>query len=184
MTDNYLLVDGAGNATEVTGEIKIGRSKTNDLVLKDPLSSRHHATVYFEGEEILVRDEQSVNGTVVNGTKIIAPTALKDQDTIQFGDEVFTVRAPLAESKTVRASDADIAAVEAAAEEDPGATLVVEQNEPEAVQDQSMGEPYPPETKKDNKKTIIIVAGVAVFLCLCCVAGVVIWRYVIPLIAN
>jgi len=118
MTENYLLVDAAGSATEIKGETKIGRSKTNEVVLSDPLASRHHATIYMEGDVLMLRDEQSINGTIVNRGQIYDPVALNDKDTIQFGDETFTVRAPLAEAKTMKKpkKSADAAGTKSGAE--------------------------------------------------------------------
>ncbi|MEJ2759101.1 MAG: FHA domain-containing protein [Anaerolineales bacterium] len=181
MGENYLIVDTEGNATEVSGEIKIGRNKTNELVISDPLASRHHATVYMEGEIPMIRDEGSSNGTYVNGKQIYEPTALNDQDKIQFGDEEYTIRAPLWDSATVRAPK--------------------EGEEPEAKEDSTMskkapetsagpGEPAgetvvselpveemgnPP--KKDNSRMILIIAIAVILLCFCClvIAGVVVW---------
>ncbi len=119
MSDNYLLVDGAGKATEIKGDTKIGRSKTNDVVLIDQLASRHHATIYFEGDVLMIRDEQSVNGTIVNRSQIYDPVVLKDKDTIQFGDEIFTVRAPLAEAKTMLKSEKEVEKMISKSGDDP-----------------------------------------------------------------
>ena len=173
--DNYLLVDSQGNATEITGETKIGRSKTNEVVLTDPLASRHHATVYFEGEQLMVRDEQSVNGTIVNGGQIYEPTQLQDQDTIQFGDEVLTVRAPLAELKTIKADKLEPEGLKRdllqenipPEERDEETQAPLEREMPTAA---GTGAPLggaPP--KKGSQRTILIFAIAFVVLCLCCV---------------
>jgi pSer/pThr/pTyr-binding forkhead associated (FHA) protein len=102
MDGHYLLIDSTGNATEIIEEMKIGRGKASDLMLEDKLVSRHHATLWMDGDVLMIRDEESVNGTFVNHKQIYDETELKDQDSVQFGDEVFTVRAPLSESKTVK----------------------------------------------------------------------------------
>ena len=182
--DNYLLVDSQGNATEVTGETKIGRSKTNEVVLTDPLASRHHATVYLEGEQLMIRDEGSVNGTIVNGGQIYEPAQLQDQDQIQFGDEVLTVRAPLAELKTIKAGklepeglERDLFQENIPPEERGDETLAPLQREmPTAA---GTGTPLggaPP--KKGSQRTILIFAIVLIVLCLCCVVTFLIFRAV------
>jgi len=102
MDGTFLLVDESGNATEISGEIKIGRGKASDLIVEDALVSRHHATVWMEGDTLMLRDEGSVNGTFVNHKQIYDPTELKEQDVIQIGDALLTVRAPLAASKTIK----------------------------------------------------------------------------------
>ena len=56
---------------DLTAELplRIGRSPHNHLVLIDRLKSisRHHATLLQEQGQIVLRDEQSMNGVVVNG---------------------------------------------------------------------------------------------------------------------
>lgn len=182
--DNYLLVDASGNATEIKGGAKIGRSKTNEVVLTDPLASRHHATLYFEGDVLMIRDEGSVNGTLVNGNQITEPTPLQDQAKIQFGDEVFTLRAPLAESKTVRAPKPGQAkpGSETVQESQPSAkksrepAVTVETTLPPVMDsDEPVGE-MP--AKKGNQRTILIIAVVLIVLCLCCVVVGLIFRAV------
>ncbi len=61
----------------------IGRWHDNDLVLDDRWVSRHHARVRREGDQYLVEDLGSKNGTLLNGRRITAPTLLSDGDEIQ-----------------------------------------------------------------------------------------------------
>lgn len=169
MTDNYLLVDVSGNATEVSGEVKIGRNKTNELVISDPLASRHHATVYMGGETLMIRDEGSSNGTYVNGAQIYEPTPLNDMDKIQFGDEEFTVRAPLWDSATIRAPKDEDEPVVEAPKKAPETF-----NEPRVVESEATSETVITNDgfeapKKDNNKLILIIAAVVLLLCVCCV---------------
>ncbi len=184
MSENYLLVDSEGNATEVSGDVKIGRNKTNELVILDPLASRHHATVYMEGESLMIRDEGSSNGTFVNGEQIFEPTALADQDVIKFGDEEYIVRAPLWDTATIRApKEGEEPAVEemSAVEEKPA--------EPKKSVEISAGPPEPSaETlvsdlpldefdtpPKKNNRTILIIGIAVILLCFCClvIAGII-----------
>lgn len=173
MGDNYFLVDEAGNATEVAGEVKIGRNKTNELVISDPLASRHHATVYMEGENLMIRDEGSSNGTFVNRAQIYEATALKDQDTIQFGDEEYIVRAPLWDSATLRAPENvvdEIIEAEPAPKKMEETSIGPQTVTPEVVDqdaDIPAGEGLEP-PKKDNNKIILIIVAAVVLLCICC----------------
>ena len=182
--DNYLLVDSQGNATEITTDMKVGRSKTNDVVLTDPLASRHHATVYLEGSSLMIRDEQSVNGTIVNGRQIYEPTKLQDMDEIQFGDEVLTVRAPLAESKTIKAGTLE---PEGMGGSFPQETILPHERGEETLpplqgevpSSAGTGAPLggaPP--KKSSQRTILIFVIVFVVLCLCCAVTALIFRWV------
>ena len=74
-TGPYLVTrrdDGYGDviALEVGKRCTMGRANTNRVVLKDELSSREHAEVYFAEERWRLRDLKSLNGTRVNGEAI------------------------------------------------------------------------------------------------------------------
>jgi pSer/pThr/pTyr-binding forkhead associated (FHA) protein len=172
----YLLVDSTGNATEVDGEVKVGRGQDNELVLEDKLVSRHHATVWMEGDVLMVRDEGSVNGTFVNRTQIYEPTALKDQDTVQFGDEVITVRAPLGEAATVLDTRREAKEAKTEVDMNPDEAMPQESAKPvEPADDLPSLEGGFQEVEKSgglDKKWLIIGAVALVLLCCCIVVGV------------
>lgn len=69
---------------------RIGRSSKNDIVLEDPLMSRHHSRVYFKEDALWITDLGSANETLVN-EKGIADIALHVNDRIQLGDTVLKV---------------------------------------------------------------------------------------------
>ena len=50
--------------------ITIGRSARNDLCIPDPFASRVHAEVRREGDEYLLQDLGSANGTLYNGATV------------------------------------------------------------------------------------------------------------------
>lgn len=62
---------------------EIGRWDDNDVVIDDRWVSRYHAQVRREGDEYVVQDLGSKNGTFVNGRRIAAPLSLSDGDEIQ-----------------------------------------------------------------------------------------------------
>ena len=52
----------------------LGRDPGNDIILRDPKVSRHHAEVVFERGFFVLHDLASANGTYVNGKRIrVAP---------------------------------------------------------------------------------------------------------------
>ena len=78
-------VGGAGPQAELTIEsgpdaghthrasdsaLRLGRSPDNDLILRDPATSGHHARVERRGDKFWIVDLGSTNGTLVNGEPI------------------------------------------------------------------------------------------------------------------
>ena len=87
-------------------EIRIGRSKDNDIVLPDPAVSRVHSIVSRDEDKHLIIDK-STNGTFVNQKKI-RRVALSHRDRISIADYslIFIKESPAEESfKTGRRDD-------------------------------------------------------------------------------
>jgi pSer/pThr/pTyr-binding forkhead associated (FHA) protein len=52
----------------------LGRDPGNDIILRDPKVSRHHAEIVFERGFFVLHDLASANGTYVNGKRVrVAP---------------------------------------------------------------------------------------------------------------
>ena len=81
----------AGQSYVLGNEMKIGRSRENDIQLKDLNASRRHAMIQRVGNDYRLTDLNSSNGTAVNGVKISKPTPLKPGDKITIGDTLFLV---------------------------------------------------------------------------------------------
>ncbi|MGH2619702.1 MAG: FHA domain-containing protein, partial [Anaerolineales bacterium] len=88
----FSLRDAQGREVPVVVRLQIGRDPINQIPIDDPLASRVHATVWEDSGKLFVRDEQSSNGTFVNG-KRIQETRLRPRDQIQIGNSVFQVAA-------------------------------------------------------------------------------------------
>lgn len=68
--------------------ISFGRGSDATYRFPDNSLSRLHATVYREGDRVWIVDENSANGTFVNGSPVApAGTPLRDGDTIRIGNE-------------------------------------------------------------------------------------------------
>jgi pSer/pThr/pTyr-binding forkhead associated (FHA) protein len=67
--------------------LRIGRSPDNDLILRDPATSGHHARVEKRGEQWYIVDLGSTNGTLVNGEPI-QEKELRHQDEIKIGQNI------------------------------------------------------------------------------------------------
>lgn len=67
-----------------TRRVNIGRHRSNDLRIDDPLISRNHAQIIKHGRTIYLRDLGSTNGTYVNG-KLIDIVPLEEGTKIRIG---------------------------------------------------------------------------------------------------
>ena len=65
-------------------EFIIGRDEGCDLSIPDRQVSRHHARIRLEGDQYLLEDLGSKNGTFANGLEVDQPHVLRDGDEIQI----------------------------------------------------------------------------------------------------
>jgi predicted ATPase len=100
--------DGGGRQHVVTLEderspIKIGRRADNDIVLSwdSEVSRRHAHLLHTEAGWALV-DDQSRNGSYLNGERVTERRSLRDGDVFRFGDTVVLFRAPVADTERER----------------------------------------------------------------------------------
>jgi pSer/pThr/pTyr-binding forkhead associated (FHA) protein len=77
----YALANGA--------KLAIGRHSGSEIVLNDMAVSRHHATIEVQGQKLLVFDQGSKNGIIVNGKKVQS-AQLKPGDIVRIGSK-FTI---------------------------------------------------------------------------------------------
>lgn len=70
--------------------LRIGRSKSNDMVLPDGKVSPYHAVIVNTGESFMITDLRSVNGVYVRGRRIATTATLNDGDHIRIGDHELT----------------------------------------------------------------------------------------------
>src|SRR6201999_4252296 len=69
-------------------EIIVGRSSELDMVLVEDMVSRKHAKITTAGDQIIIQDLGSTNGTFVNGEKI-KKVRLKEGDRILIGTSII-----------------------------------------------------------------------------------------------
>src|SRR5579883_2965683 len=98
-------------------EITIGRLASNDVALPDDRSvSRRHAVIRRSNVGYVIEDQQSNNGTYVDGEKILYPFVLHNGQSIKVGanELTFTIVSafgtPAAESENQPAAPAQAAA--------------------------------------------------------------------------
>ncbi|HEX3789658.1 MAG TPA: FHA domain-containing protein [Pseudonocardiaceae bacterium] len=66
------------------GITTVGRGDDSDIVLDDSTVSRRHAVLQRNGDHVVLRDAESLNGTYLNRQPIAQEVALVD------GDEIWT----------------------------------------------------------------------------------------------
>lgn len=74
-----------GRSHELTAEkTSVGRLDDNAFVLAEPSVSSHHCEILLKGQEVVIKDLNSTNGTFINGEKITEAT-LKPGQTLRLG---------------------------------------------------------------------------------------------------
>jgi FHA domain-containing protein len=73
------------------GVVTIGRLPDNLVQLDNPAVSGHHSRIYWTGEQYLVEDKESLNGTFVNNRRV-SQSALQDGDVILVGKHTLEFR--------------------------------------------------------------------------------------------
>lgn len=83
--ENYIMrvIEGDLDQNQYTMKenISIGRSSSNDIVLKAPKVSRQHAAINMYNNQFIIIDLKSSNGVYVNGARV-------DEAVLKLGDEI------------------------------------------------------------------------------------------------
>jgi pSer/pThr/pTyr-binding forkhead associated (FHA) protein len=83
-----------GQVIPIIERLEIGRALDCDISILEPSLSRKHAELHLVGDDLVVRDLGSVNGTWVNAEKIDAEVKLKNGDMLRFNRIKFIVSSP------------------------------------------------------------------------------------------
>jgi hypothetical protein len=88
----FLVEDADGPRWEpIRQQMMIGRAWNNDLVVRSATASRRHAYIWCLGDQLVLEDLQSRNGTLVNGRFVTRPLLLYHNDIITIGGARLTV---------------------------------------------------------------------------------------------
>ncbi len=81
------------------GENLLGRDRQSVAWFDSPSVSRRHARIFVEGDQAILEDLGSRNGTWIGGKKVTGPVRLSDLDEVKLGSVVMVFRI-LEESET------------------------------------------------------------------------------------
>ena len=76
----------------MTSPFTVGRHPENSASLANSTVSGRHAEILLAGDELLVRDLDSTNGTLLNGHRLNTVEVLRCGDILHFGNVMFTVK--------------------------------------------------------------------------------------------
>lgn len=125
----------------VDGELSIGRTDQSTVAIDDSGLSRVNTTFFIDDGELLVADENSTNGTFVNGERVLRPQAVRSGDEIKIGSgTIVRLVSDQPVVATTKAGDSPI-------------------TEPVKTPFAEAATPTGPEPETDNTKTILIAAG-------------------------
>ena len=134
------------------GEITIGRKTDNSIPLEHPTISSHHCRILHSGDNCVLQDLDSTNGTRVN-SRDVKESTLRHKDLIQLGSIEFLFDAPELAVSGARYTDAD-------AEMATGAMS--------APQDFASISPFgaPPRERRGTWYFVLIITGIVALLAL------------------
>lgn len=75
-----------------TEPLTIGRSSESGLVIRDDYTSSHHARLVLWGDQWMLQDLDSTNGTTHDGVRVAAPVQVKVGAPIKVGATTFELR--------------------------------------------------------------------------------------------
>jgi len=90
----YWLIWASRQIPVTEGQHILGRAPDATVWIDAPGISRHHARLVLEGQQAMLEDLGSKNGTYVGEERVTTPRRLDDGDQIRLGPVVITFRIP------------------------------------------------------------------------------------------
>jgi hypothetical protein len=90
-----VITSGAKSGSEIplgSEPLTIGRSSDSSVVIRDDYTSTHHARLMIWGDEWVVQDLDSTNGTFLDGIRVTAPVHVPLNTPIRIGATSFELR--------------------------------------------------------------------------------------------
>lgn len=90
-----VITSGAKEGLELTlsdQPLTIGRSSESGLVIRDDYTSTHHARLMLWGDDWVIQDLDSTNGTYLAGQRVTVPTPVPLNTPVKIGTTSFELR--------------------------------------------------------------------------------------------
>ncbi|MBL3685375.1 FHA domain-containing protein [Leucobacter zeae] len=91
---NLVITSGVASGTSIALDdvVTIGRSGDSTLVIVDEYTSTYHARLARSGEQWILTDLDSTNGTRLDGVKVTKPVAVPPFTPVTIGTTTFELR--------------------------------------------------------------------------------------------
>lgn len=109
-TASLLVIQGVDQGTRFemdSGRIRIGRGAQNEIRILDTEVSRRHATLSRQGDRYVLQDDNSSNGSFVNG-QAVRSQVLRNGDQIQIGRTILLFQLAGADASSLVAERVDL----------------------------------------------------------------------------
>ena len=190
MTDTAKLIVRAGDEIDKSFDLIqdkniVGRDPDSDIVIDDIEVSRNHLTIIRKGNTFQVEDQNSTNGTFINGRKLEKPSEIKNGDLISLGQNnvlefVYEKINEIPESSQLGEIDqskgTEIKKEEIAEDEKPLKERV-QKEEPDKKNEKERKEETSSQKSEDQKKptwVIILLVALAFIVVFCVIPLIVI----------
>lgn len=85
---HLVSISNKNEIIEMGDFLTIGRASHNTLIIDDAFVSQRHARIEKRGNDYIIKDLRSTNGTLVNETPVLE-AKLTQNDRIRFGETVY-----------------------------------------------------------------------------------------------
>lgn len=155
---------------------RLGRGSTCQLYINDPQISREHAEIRYQAGRFVLRDLNSVNGTLLNGQRVIEAVLLPG-DRLRLGESEFVFRLEQDYSPTVITPPRDLRAENEQFTMAAAQPSFTQSPAPTGAFPAASQSPVPPaklaanRPKRSGFSVLIIVLGVFGLLSMCTCGG-------------